>query len=68
MIIEDDGIGITEEKIADGKSLGLIGMRERARQINGTVEFSDNAIAGTRIVTFIPFPVHEVSEKLYSSL
>jgi signal transduction histidine kinase len=57
MIIEDDGIGISQEKIANGKSLGLIGIRERARQINGTVEFLKNAIAGTKIITFIPTPI-----------
>jgi len=56
MIIEDDGVGISQEKIANGKSLGLIGMRERARQINGTIEFSKNVLSGTKIVTFIPTP------------
>ena len=59
IIIDDDGIGIPLEKIANEKSLGLIGMRERARQINGTVEFSKNAIAGSKIVTFIPSPIQE---------
>jgi two-component system, NarL family, sensor histidine kinase UhpB len=59
MIIDDDGIGISQEKIASGKSLGLIGMRERVRQINGTVEISKNAITGTKIVTFIPTQTHE---------
>jgi two-component system, NarL family, sensor histidine kinase UhpB len=59
MIIEDDGVGISQEKITNGKSLGLSGMRERARQINGSVEFSKNTVAGTKIVTFIPVPTHE---------
>ena len=59
MIIEDDGVGISQEKIANGKSLGLIGMRERARQINGSIEFSKNTVAGTKIVTLIPTPTHE---------
>jgi two-component system sensor histidine kinase UhpB len=59
MIISDDGVGIPQEKIACGKSLGLIGMRERARQINGTVEFLQNVITGLKIVTFIPAPNHE---------
>ncbi len=59
MIIEDDGVGISQEKIADGKSLGLIGMRERARQINGSIEFSKNTVAGTKIITLIPTPTHE---------
>ncbi|MDP1622765.1 MAG: PAS domain S-box protein [Bacteroidales bacterium] len=55
MIIEDDGIGLSQEKVKCGKSMGLIGMRERANQINGTVEFSKSARTGTKIVTFIPF-------------
>jgi two-component system, NarL family, sensor histidine kinase UhpB len=59
MVISDDGVGISQEKIACGKSLGLIGMRERARQINGTVEFLQNVITGTKIVTFIPAPTNE---------
>jgi PAS domain S-box-containing protein len=59
MIIEDDGVGISQEKITNVKSLGLSGMRERARQINGSVEFSKNTVAGTKIVTLIPTPTHE---------
>ena len=54
MTIEDNGVGIQQKKITDVKSLGLIGMRERARQINGSVEFSKNGVAGTKIITFIP--------------
>lgn len=58
-IIEDDGVGISQEKIMSGKSLGLIGMRERARQVNGSIEFSKNTVAGTKIVTFISTPTLE---------
>jgi two-component system sensor histidine kinase UhpB len=59
MIIEDNGVGISPEKLGCGKSLGLIGMRELARQINGTVEFSQNVNGGTKIFTFIPSPTNE---------
>ena len=59
MVILDDGVGISKEKISNGKSLGLIGIRERARQINGTVEFSITPGAGTKITTFIPKLTHE---------
>jgi two-component system sensor histidine kinase UhpB len=61
MVIEDDGIGFPIAKIASGKSLGLIGMRERARQIDGTIEFLNNVGAGAKIVTFIPKPTIETS-------
>ena len=63
MIIEDDGVGIQQKKITDGKSLGLIGMRERARQIKGTIEFSKKSVAGTKIITFIPTPTQD-SDKI----
>ncbi|MCX6303602.1 MAG: PAS domain S-box protein [Bacteroidetes bacterium] len=59
LIIEDDGVGISQKSISSGKSLGLIGMRERARQISGTVEFSKSSAAGTKIVTFIPTPIKD---------
>ena len=62
MIIEDDGVGISPEKITHGKSLGLIGMRERARQINGSIEFSKNTVAGTKITIFIPLRTNEPAQ------
>ncbi len=59
MTIEDDGVGIPADKISSGKSLGLIGMRERAKQINGTVVFMKKYTHGTKIVIRIPIPTHE---------
>ncbi|MFZ4522960.1 MAG: PAS domain S-box protein [Bacteroidales bacterium] len=61
LIIEDNGVGISPKKISSGKSLGLIGMRERARQLNGTVEFSKKASSGTTIVTIIPMTINDTS-------
>ena len=37
MQIKDDGIGITSGQISDNKSLGLLGMRERALAWKGDV-------------------------------
>ena len=54
LVIEDDGLGIQQDKISNGKSLGLIGMRERARQINGSVEFIRKPVSGTMIVAMVP--------------
>jgi signal transduction histidine kinase len=54
LIIEDNGIGISREKIESGKSIGLIGMRTRAQQGGGTIEFSSLKEGGTRIITHIP--------------
>jgi len=49
MIIEDNGIGISSEKAELVNSLGLIGMRERARQCGGKIEFMKQNGNGTRI-------------------
>jgi signal transduction histidine kinase len=54
LAIQDDGIGITKEKIESAKSLGLIGMRERVRQFEGNVNISSKKGEGTRLTVFIP--------------
>ncbi len=50
--VEDDGIGIPEDALAKIDSHGLTGMRERARQCGGSVEFIRRRPSGT-IVRFI---------------
>jgi PAS domain S-box-containing protein len=54
MTIKDDGIGIPEEKLRSTKSLGLISMRERVKQFNGTIDISSEKDNGTKFVVFIP--------------
>ena len=54
MTIKDDGIGIPEEKLRSVKSLGLISMRERVKQFNGTIDISSKKDNGTKLVIFIP--------------
>ena len=54
LAIQDDGIGITREKIESAKSLGLIGMRERIRQFEGKVNISSKKGHGTKLTIFIP--------------
>jgi len=55
LIIQDDGIGIPEEKIESHKSLGLISMHERVRQFNGKIDISSKKGKGTQLTVFIPF-------------
>ena len=40
LMVEDNGRGITEREISDPKSLGLLGMRERAIVFGGKLEIS----------------------------
>ena len=48
--IKDNGIGIAEDKIRNLNSLGLIGIRERARFWNGTVNITGEKNKGTEVL------------------
>lgn len=50
LIIEDDGIGFNvEDKRAQSRGMGLIGMRERAKLIGGELEIESSPKTGTTI-------------------
>ena len=51
----DDGVGVAADAVAKPKSHGLVGMRERMRQIGGTVRvLPGEAGRGTVVDAFIP--------------
>ncbi|HEX6767336.1 MAG TPA: GAF domain-containing sensor histidine kinase, partial [Polyangiaceae bacterium] len=52
--VKDDGKGITSEALSSVKSLGLLGIRERARRLGGTVAISGEPAQGTRLILEIP--------------
>jgi len=52
--VRDNGIGITEDRIFDAKSLGLTGIRERVLQLGGDVSISGNPGKGTLVKVTIP--------------
>ena len=52
--IIDNGIGITNEQLYAAKSFGLIGMRERANQINGKLKIKTGVNMGTEIMVSVP--------------
>jgi signal transduction histidine kinase len=54
MMVEDDGRGITEHEVHDPKSLGLLGIRERARILGGEVQISSGKGKGTSLIVRIP--------------
>ena len=47
--IQDDGIGITLDQVSDSKSLGLLGMRERAGAWKGDVQIQGAQNQGTTV-------------------
>jgi PAS domain S-box-containing protein len=62
--VSDDGRGISEETVAAGKSLGLLGMRERARRLGGQFAISGAPGRGTTVTLSVPLPEEESASKL----
>jgi signal transduction histidine kinase len=52
--VTDNGRGIQDEDLQNLKSLGLLGMRERAGQLNGTVETRGAPGQGTTVELTLP--------------
>ena len=52
--VRDNGRGITQREVSDPKSLGLIGMRERALAFGGEVEIEGTPGKGTAVTVRIP--------------
>jgi signal transduction histidine kinase len=55
--VEDDGRGFGPERLEESKGLGVIGMRERASLIGGTLSIGPGAGGGIRIGLRIPLAV-----------
>jgi PAS domain S-box-containing protein len=49
LVIEDNGLGIQQSQISESKSLGLLGMRERALALGGEFHIRGKAGKGTRL-------------------
>ena len=54
LIVQDNGKGMTESQITRSKSLGLIGMQERARSWGGRVMFLATPGQGTTVTVRVP--------------
>jgi signal transduction histidine kinase/ligand-binding sensor domain-containing protein len=55
LTVEDNGVGFERGRLASEGGLGLIMMRERASQLNGTFDFDTAPTRGTTIKVVIPF-------------
>ena len=53
--VSDDGVGCAPSQIGRSGGLGLINMRERVLQLNGTFEFDSEPGRGSRVRVTIPF-------------
>jgi signal transduction histidine kinase len=54
LTVTDDGAGVDAVGVGTG-GLGLVNMRERARQLNGRFEFISKPGRGTTVSVRIPF-------------
>jgi len=53
--VDDNGIGISIEKLKSMKSLGLMSMHDRVKQVNGTLDILCGHDAGTKLRICVPF-------------
>src|SRR4051812_37489223 len=56
MEIRDNGRGITDEQINNPRTMGLLGMRERALALGGEVRITGARGRGTRVLVIFPDP------------
>jgi signal transduction histidine kinase len=58
MIIEDDGAGFDTSTVFEntmtGRGLGILGMKERATQVNGTLKICSTPNQGTTVLCTVP--------------
>ena len=52
--VDDDGIGISPDKLSDSRSFGLLGMRERAASLGGQIEIAGRPEKGTTVTLQLP--------------
>jgi signal transduction histidine kinase len=54
LYVSDNGVGIPRARLERGPSLGLLGMSERARKLDGTVRVTSRPGHGTRVLLVLP--------------
>jgi signal transduction histidine kinase len=56
LMVSDNGRGISERDVADARSIGITGMRERVAQVGGEVSFLGVPGKGTTVTMRVPIP------------
>jgi signal transduction histidine kinase len=55
LVVDDDGAGIqSDDAVTAPRGLGVIGMRERAQSLSGTLSIEPRLTGGTRVNVVIP--------------
>lgn len=58
LVVEDDGRGFDAEHVESGR-IGLLGMRERIAQLQGTLDIESAPGAGTTLIARVPLRPRE---------
>jgi two-component system sensor histidine kinase UhpB len=56
--VTDDGVGLAADSLTKAGSYGLLGMRERAANLNGWIEVNSTPGRGTSLMLSLPLPLH----------
>lgn len=64
--VQDDGVGMSASDIDNAKSLGILGMQERAALLGGLTEFGGSSGTGTKVTVRIPYPSSGDETSTYS--
>ncbi len=59
LTVEDNGRGIRKEEHESAKSLGFLGLRERALAFGGAIDVQGEEGKGTRVSVSIPLTAHQ---------
>jgi len=54
LVVADNGVGIPDRKVSDRRSLGLLGMKERAAAFGGEVTILGHPEKGTTVIACLP--------------
>jgi two-component system sensor histidine kinase UhpB len=60
--IADNGVGFDTNSLLDNSSLGIVGMRERARRVGGSLQVARRRAGGTQVVARLPLDACESSQ------
>ncbi len=61
LTLRDDGQGFDTAQVVPATSHGIVGMRERAKLLNGTLRIRSRAGRGTTVTASVPLPQGEIS-------
>jgi signal transduction histidine kinase len=68
LVVEDDGVGISNKHQSSSRGYGLSGIRERVAALGGTVAIDASRKGGTRLRVMLPIPWIAVSKQPSASL